>query len=130
MLSDTEASCLAIHSTGCVLEKEEAQMDEGVVKKSEMSTPLKDIRSSEPSDFQNFVRLDATSYDELLKMIMPRIKKKYYHARCYSYKPASIFFLKVVRKDLSFLINYILSASGNLSLYLRSRCSYCSILLL
>jgi hypothetical protein len=30
------------HSTGCVLEKEEAQMDEGVVKKrKEMSTPLK-----------------------------------------------------------------------------------------
>jgi hypothetical protein len=32
------------HSTGCVLEKEEAQMDEGVVKnnkKKEMSTPMK-----------------------------------------------------------------------------------------
>jgi hypothetical protein len=30
------------HSTGCVLEKEEAQMDEGVVKKEkELSTPMK-----------------------------------------------------------------------------------------
>jgi hypothetical protein len=50
-----------------VLEKEEAQMDEGVVKKKENKTKeytnenlLKDIRLSEPSDFQNFLRLDAT----------------------------------------------------------------------
>jgi hypothetical protein len=37
---------------------------------------LKDIRLSEPIDFQNFLRLDATSFDELLKIITPRIKKK------------------------------------------------------
>jgi hypothetical protein len=53
------------HSTGCVLEKEEAQMDEGMVKKRkriEYTTEnlLKGIRLSEPSDFQNFFRLDAT----------------------------------------------------------------------
>jgi hypothetical protein len=65
-------------STGCVLEKEEAQMDGAVVKKkiTEMSTPmkinlLKDLRLSEPSGFQNILRLDATSSDELLKMITP-----------------------------------------------------------
>jgi hypothetical protein len=31
------------HSTGCLLEKgeEEAQMEEGVVKKKDMSTPMK-----------------------------------------------------------------------------------------
>jgi hypothetical protein len=33
---------LFVHSTGCALEKEEAQMDEGVIKKKkEMSTPMK-----------------------------------------------------------------------------------------
>ena len=36
---------------------------------------LNDLRLSEPSDFQNFLRLDATSFDELLKMITPRIEK-------------------------------------------------------
>jgi hypothetical protein len=53
------------HSTGCALEKEDAQMDEGVVKKrkrNEYTTEnlLKHIRLSESSDFQNFLRLDAT----------------------------------------------------------------------
>jgi hypothetical protein len=43
----------------------EAQMDEGVVKKEKRNeytneNLLKDIRLSEPSDFQNFLRLDAT----------------------------------------------------------------------
>jgi len=37
---------------------------------------LKHLRLSEPSDFQNFLRLDATSFDELLKMITPRIEKR------------------------------------------------------
>jgi hypothetical protein len=37
---------------------------------------LKDLRLSEPSDFQHFLRLDATSFDELLKMITPRIEKR------------------------------------------------------
>jgi hypothetical protein len=63
-----------------VLEKE-AQMDEGEVKKRRRNeytndNLLKGIRLSEPSDFQNFLRLDATSSDELLKVITPRIKKK------------------------------------------------------
>jgi hypothetical protein len=53
------------HSTGCALEKEETQMDEGVVKRrkrNEYTTEnlLKDIRLSEPSEFQNFLRLDTT----------------------------------------------------------------------
>jgi hypothetical protein len=37
---------------------------------------LKDLKLNEPSDFQNFLRLDATSFDELLKMITSRIEKK------------------------------------------------------
>jgi hypothetical protein len=46
------------HSTGCVLEKEgeeEAQMDGAVEKKNEYTHEnlLKDLRLSEPSDFQN-----------------------------------------------------------------------------
>jgi hypothetical protein len=69
------------HSTGCVLEKEgeEVQMDEGVVEKRNEYTHenlLKYLRLSEPSDFQNFLRLDATSFDELLKMITPQIEKR------------------------------------------------------
>jgi hypothetical protein len=40
---------------------------------------------------QNFLRLYTTSFDELLKMITPRIEKKeYYYARCYSSKPAFV----------------------------------------
>jgi hypothetical protein len=37
---------------------------------------LKYLRLSEPSDFQNVLRLDATSYDELIKIITPRIEKR------------------------------------------------------
>ena len=33
-------------------------------------------RLSELSDFQNFLRLDTTSFDELLKIITPRIEKR------------------------------------------------------
>jgi hypothetical protein len=33
------------------------------------------LRLSEPSDFQNFLRLDATSFDELLKKVKSRIEK-------------------------------------------------------
>jgi hypothetical protein len=52
---------------------------------------LIDLRLSEPSDFQNFLRLGATSFDELLKMITPRTEKKEYrYARCYSSKPAFV----------------------------------------
>ena len=62
-----------------MLEKgeEEAQMDEGVVEKRNKYTHenlLNDLRLSEPSDFQNFLRLDATSFDELLKISTPRIE--------------------------------------------------------
>jgi hypothetical protein len=52
------------HNTGFVLEKgDEAQMDEGVVEKRNEYTHknlLKDIRLNEPSNFQHFLRLDAT----------------------------------------------------------------------
>jgi hypothetical protein len=37
---------------------------------------LRNLRVSEPSVYQNFLRLDATSFDELLKMITPRIEKR------------------------------------------------------
>jgi hypothetical protein len=72
-------------------------MKEWLKKRNEYTNEnlLKDLRLREPSDFQNFLRLDATSFDELLKMITPQIKKKkkeYYHARCYSSKPASVLF--------------------------------------
>ena len=53
-------------------------MDEGVAEKKNEYTHenlLKDLRLSEPSDFQNFLRLD-TSFDELLKMITRRIEKR------------------------------------------------------
>jgi hypothetical protein len=80
------------HSTGCVLEKQEETQVGGVVggkemkggknkerkKKNEYTSEnlFKNIRLSEPSDFQNFLRLDHTSFYELLKMITPRIKKR------------------------------------------------------
>ena len=56
---------------------------------------LKDLRLSEPIDFQTFLRLDATSFDELLKIMTPRIAP-FIHFNS---------FLKLVRKELNFLIN-------------------------
>jgi hypothetical protein len=95
MLSDTEASCLAIALAVCLKKRIRRWMKEWLEKKKKYTNEklLKDVRLSEPSDFQNFLRLDAKSSDERLKIITPQIKKKeYYHARCYSYKPASIIF--------------------------------------
>jgi len=37
---------------------------------------LKDLRLSQPSDFQNFLQLETTSFDELLKIIKPRIEER------------------------------------------------------
>jgi hypothetical protein len=138
---------------------------------------LKGLRLSEPSDFQNFLWLDATSFDELLKMITPRIEKrnttmwdaippsqclsdscspsswivftdvhgsswpmrnfissKYHNVgSTTSYAPVPLFFRifyplqffsEVNMQRINFL-NRFLSSSGNLCLYLRSRCSYC-----
>ena len=134
--------------------------------------------------FKIFLRLDAPSFDDLLKMITPRIEKrntimrdaippnqrlsdscslsspiwiafsdvhgsswpmrnfissKYYNVgSTTSSAPVPLFsesfirfnsYLKLVRKELNFLINWFLSAFGNLSLYLWSRCSYFSFFL-
>jgi hypothetical protein len=82
MLSDTEGSCLAIVLAVCLKNKEEKKkrrwMKEWLKKINEYihENLLKVLRLSEPSDFQKFLRLDATSFDELLKMVRPRIEKK------------------------------------------------------
>jgi hypothetical protein len=82
------------HITGCVLEEgeEEAQMKGWLKKSNEFTNEnlLKYLRLSEPSDFKHFLRLDATLFDELLKLITPRIEKEYF-IRFNS-------FLKLVRK--------------------------------
>jgi hypothetical protein len=79
MLSDMETSCLAIALAVCLKKKKKKRrwMKECLKKRNEYTHEnlLKDLRLSEPSDFQNFLRLDATSFDDLLKMIMPRIEK-------------------------------------------------------
>jgi len=64
MLSDMEASCLAIALAMC-LKKEKQQrkwMKEWLKKRNEYTHEnlLKDLRLSEPFDFQNFLRIDAT----------------------------------------------------------------------
>jgi hypothetical protein len=95
-LSDTEASFLAIALAVCLKKKEKKKrrwMKEWLKKRNEYTQEnlLKDLRLSEPSDFQNFLQLDAVSFDEMLKMITPRIEKKeYYYVRCYSSKPAFV----------------------------------------
>ena len=78
MLSDTEASCLAIALAVCLKKKKRRWMKEWLEKRNAYTheTLLKDLRLSEPSDFQNFLRLDAASFDYLLKMITPRIEKR------------------------------------------------------
>jgi hypothetical protein len=79
MLSDTEASCLAIVLIVYLKkEKKKRRWTKKWLKKRNKHTHknlLKDLRLSEPIDFQNFLRLDATSFDELLKVITTRIEK-------------------------------------------------------
>jgi hypothetical protein len=73
MLSNTESRCLTIALAVCLKKKEEAaQMDEWVIEKKRRNeytheTVLKDLRIIKPSDFQKFLRLNAKSFDELLK---------------------------------------------------------------
>ena len=60
MLSDTEASCLAIALAVCLKKKEKNKrrwMKEWLKKRNEYThgNLLKDVRLSEPSDFQNFL---------------------------------------------------------------------------
>jgi coproporphyrinogen III oxidase-like Fe-S oxidoreductase len=111
MLIDTEASCLAIALAVCLKKKEKQRrwMKEWLKKRNEYTHEnlLKDLRLSEPSDFQNFLRLDATSFDELLKIVMSRIEK-----------------WNTTMQDA-------ISPSQHLSItllspYLQSSCSYCS----
>ena len=75
MLSDTEASCLVIALAICLKKEKKKRrwMKEWLKKRNEYTHEnlLKDLRLSEPSDFQNFLRLDATLFDDLLKMITP-----------------------------------------------------------
>jgi hypothetical protein len=77
MLSDTEASCLAIALAVCLKKKKRRWME--CLKKRNKCTNenlLRDLRVSEPSGYQKFLRLDATTFDELLKMITPRNEKR------------------------------------------------------
>jgi len=78
---NTEANCLVIALAVCLKKKEKKKsrwMKDWLEKRNEYihENLLKDLRLSEPSDFQNFLRLDATSFDDLLKMITPRIEKR------------------------------------------------------
>jgi hypothetical protein len=59
-------------------EKKKCRWMKEWIKKNEYTHEnlLKELRLSEPSGFQNFLRLDATSFDELLQMITPRIEKR------------------------------------------------------
>ena len=80
MLSDTESHCLAIALAVCLKKKEKKkcrQMKDWLRIRNEYTHEnlLKDLRLSEPSDFQNFLRLDATSFDELLKLLSQELKK-------------------------------------------------------
>ena len=98
MLSDMEASCLAVALAVCLKKKEKKKrrwMKEWLKKRNEYTHEnlLKDVRLSEPSDFQNLLRLAAKSFDELLKMITPRIET------FIRFKP----FLKLACKELFFL---------------------------
>jgi hypothetical protein len=108
-LSDTEAGFLAIVLAVCLKkEKQRRWMKEWLKKRNEYTHEnlLKDLRLSEPSDSQNFLRLDAT-FDELLKMVASRIEK--WNTTTRDAIPPS--------QRLSITL---------LSPYLRGSCSYCS----
>jgi hypothetical protein len=117
MLNDTEASCLAMALAVCLKNKEKKKRRwmEWLKKKKKKRNEytyenlLVDVRLSEPSDFQNFPRLDATSFDELLKMVTSRIEKS--NSTMRDTIPQS----------------QLLSITILLSLYFRSSCSYCSL---
>jgi hypothetical protein len=78
MLSDTEAGCLAISLAECLKKEKRRWMKEWLKKSNEFTNEnlLKYLRLSEPSDFKNFLRLDATLFDEMLKMVTLRIEKR------------------------------------------------------
>lgn len=79
MLNDTEAACIAIALAVCCKKKKKRRWMKDWFKKRDEYTHenlLNDLRLSEPGDFKNFLRLDGRSFDELLKMITPRIKKR------------------------------------------------------
>jgi hypothetical protein len=80
MLSDTEASGLSIALAVCLKKKEKKKCrwtKEWLKKRNKCTHEnlLRDLWVSEPSDFQNFLWLDATSFDELLIRIAPWIEK-------------------------------------------------------
>ncbi|KAG5869550.1 hypothetical protein JTB14_037167 [Gonioctena quinquepunctata] len=84
MSSDTEAACIAIVITECLKRKQKRNRRRRRVwtkdwlKKRHQYTHeslLSDLRFGEPDDFRNFLRLDGTSYDELLEMVTPIIQK-------------------------------------------------------
>ncbi|KAK9711648.1 hypothetical protein QE152_g25335 [Popillia japonica] len=37
---------------------------------------LRELKLSEPTDFRNFLRLDGTLFDELLRLVTPEIRKQ------------------------------------------------------
>jgi len=104
MLSDTEATCLVIALAVRLKKKKESRwMKECLKKRNEYTHEnlLKDLRLSEPSAFQNFLRLDAKFSATRRHIIWwpakndyaTKWKKEYYYARCYPSKPASVRFL-------------------------------------
>lgn len=82
MLSDTEASCVAI-ALAVTLEMKKSKKKrkwtkEWYRRRTEYTHEnlLNDLRLSEPNDFRDILRLDGPLFGELLKMIAPRIEKR------------------------------------------------------
>lgn len=75
------ASCVAIALVVASKRKDKIKrrwMKEWLKKRNKYTHEnlLNDLRISEPSDFQNFLRLDSTVFDELLRMVTPEIHKR------------------------------------------------------
>jgi hypothetical protein len=80
MLSDAKASGLSITLAMCLKKKKKKRrwFKEWLKERNKYTHEnlLTDLSVSEPSVYQNFLRLDATSFYELLKMITPRFEKR------------------------------------------------------
>lgn len=81
MWNKKKASCVAIALVIALKKKEKKKrrwMKEWFKKRNEYTHEnlLSELRISEPTDFRNFLRLDGTLFDELLRMVIPEIQKR------------------------------------------------------
>ncbi|KAK9702578.1 hypothetical protein QE152_g29854 [Popillia japonica] len=82
MWNKSKISCVATALILSLKQKEKKKrrwMKDWFKKRDETNTHenlLRELKLSEPTDFRNFLRLDGTLFDELLRLVTPEIRKQ------------------------------------------------------